>query len=315
MNPRLRAPLAAAAALLIGGNLAAGGPAAVLDVWAYLFPYLWLFLFFEAARRRRRLLDDEAFLLGAAAGLVQGGLLAKGLQDGIFFLGIDWVGAALTAFDWGLVAVVALHVADARRPRPTEEPAETGLPELAALAFLPGAALVGYLADAFSGRPRFERALGPAWVLSDLLFAAAAALLARRVLARSESEEAPPRDRGLWILGAAAGWLPGAQLAARLGGEWLSPMSVVLLAGWTAAYGAWFAGLWRGRGLFADEPRRAVSPILAAAAWRLAGAVFLVATVGPMIGDPRSAAVYTFLVDLPVRLLFLSAFFRGRLAV
>lgn len=318
MNRRLRAPLAAVLALLIGGDLAAFGPAALFDVWRFLFPYLWLFLLLEALRRRRRLLDDEAFLLGAAVGLVHGGILTKSLQDGIFFLGINWVGAALSAFDWGLVTVVALHVVEARFPRSAQEDElgpGAGAAELVALVFLPAAAFAVYLVGAYGGRPRFERMLGPAWLLADILFAAAAGLLARRALARAQADDAPPRDRGLWALAALAGWLPGAQLAARLGGEWPSPLSLTLLGAWTAGFGAWFWGLWLSRGRFDVVPRRAVAPALAVAAWRLGGAILLLAVIGSVQSDGRAAAAFTFLVDLPVRLIFLSIFFRFRLDV
>jgi hypothetical protein len=277
-----------------------------------------MFLAFEAVRRRRRLLDDEAFLLGAAVGLVNGGVFAKDLQDGLFFLGVNWLAAAMAAFDWGLIAVVALHLADAWRPRPAHAPEVEPDPlraELLALIFLPAGALVGYLIDCWNGRPRFERMLGPAWFLADLLFAAAAYLLVRRALARSEEEDPAPRDRGLWLLCAVAGWLPGAQLSARVGGEWPSVMSMTLLLFWTAGYGAWFWSLWIRRGIFDAEPRRMATPALSLGAWRLAGALLLLMILGPMIEDGRSAAAFTFLVDLPVRLLFISIFFRYRLAV
>lgn len=318
MNERLRAPLAAALALLIGGDLAARGPGALFDVWRFLFPYLWMFLAFEALRRHRRLLDDEAFLLGAAVGLLNGGILAKDLQDGLFFLGVNWLGAAMAAFDWGMIAVIALHCADAWRPRPDRygDPGPGGATtELIALVFLPAGALAGYLVDCFTGRLRYERMLGPAWMIADILFAAAAYWLYRRLLARADEEDPAPRDRGLWLLCAVAAWLPGAQLSARLGGEWPSAVSIMFLLFWTAGFGFWFAGLWRRRGLFDVEPRRAATPALSVAAWRLAGAVLLVLVLGSTLVDGRSAAAFTFLVDLPVRLLFVSIFFRYRLAV
>lgn len=315
MNERLRAPLAAAVALLIGGDLAAYGPGVLLDLWRWLFPYLWLFLALEAFARRRRLRDDEAVCLGAAVGLVAGGILNKTLQDGVFFLGVNWLGAALAAFDWGLVAVVSLHALDALRARP--EDAEEGTPtaELVALVFLPAAALAAYLGECWTGRLRYERMLGPAWLLADCLFAAAAAALARRAFRRAGADEPPPRDRFLWALAALAGWIPGAQLAARLGGQWPSPFSVMCLLAWTAGFGGWFYGLWRHRGRFDPEPRRADRSVLGLAGWRLAGAVFLLLAFGPALEDARSIAGFTFLVDLPVRLLFLAAFFRGRLKV
>ena len=316
MKERLRAPLAAAVAVLIGGDLAARGPEGLLDLWRFLFPYLWLFLAFEAARRRRRLLDAEAFLLGAAMGLAHDGIYAKTLQDGIFFLGVNGLSALAAAFDWGMVTVVALHVADALSPRPAEEEAPGSGPlALAALVFLPAAALALYLYDALIGRTRFERMLGPAWLLADLLFAAAAAALVRRAAIRSETDEPEERDAWLWALAAFCGWLPGAQLFARAGGEWPSPLSVLCVAGWTAAFGAWLWRLWRERGHAAGEPRRAVRPILALAAWRLLGAALVCLILGPMESDGRAAAAFGFFVDLPTRLIFLSIFFSSRLAI
>jgi hypothetical protein len=318
VKERYRAPLAAAVAFLIGGDLAARGPAGLLDLWGFLFPYAWLFLAFEAARRRRRLLDAEAFILGAAVGLIHDGIYAKTLQDGIFFLGVDWLSSVAAAFDWGMVTVVALHVADAFFPRPADETppsGASGVVELSAIVFLPAAALALYLFDAIVGRTRFQRMLGPAWLLADILFAAAAAALIRRAAVRSEADEPEERDAWLWALAAFCGWLPGAQLFARAGGEWPSLLSAAYVAAWTAGFGAWIWRLWRERGHAAWEPRRAVRPILAVAAWRLAGAALIVLVLGPMENDSRSAAAFGFLVDLPARLVFLSLFFSSRLAV
>jgi hypothetical protein len=318
VKERLRAPLAAAVAFLIGGDLAVRGPGALLDPWRFLFPYLWLFLAFEAARRRRRLLDAEAFLIGAAIGLVSDGIIAKTLQDGIFFLGVNWLSALAAAFDWGMVTVVALHVADAYHPRLEDESPSSGsssLLELVALVFIPAAAVVMYLFDAWVGRTRFERMLGPAWLLADLMFAGAAAALLRRAAVRSETDEPEERDAWLWALAALCGWLPGAQLFARAGGEWPNLLSAMYVTAWTAVFGAWMWRLWRERGHAAWEPRRAARPILALAAWRLVGAALICLFLGPMESDGRSASAFGFLVDLPTRLVFLSLFFSSRLAV
>lgn len=318
MKERLRAPLAAAVAFLIGGALMAGGLSGLLDPWRFLFPYLWLFLAFEAARRRRRLLDAEAFLIGAAVGLLADGAVAKTLQDGLYLLDIDWMGALASIFDWGMIAVVSLHVADACLPRPEPEPSSSessGLLELVALVFIPAAALTMYLFDAEVGRTRFQRMLGPAWLLADLLFAAAAAALVWRAAVRSEAEEPEERDGWMWALAALCGWLPGAQLSARAGGEWPNLLSGMYIAAWTAGFGAWMWRLWRERGHAAREPKRAVRSILALAAWRVVGAAILCLVFGPVDSDPRSAAAFGFLVDLPSRLVFLTIFFSSRLAV
>lgn len=318
MKERLRAPLAAAVAILVGGGLAAGGPAGLLDPWRFLFPYLWLFLAFEAARRRRRLLDAEAFLLGAAVGLLNDGALSKVLQDGVSFLGVDWLAALAAAFDWGMVTVVALHVADYFSPRSEAEspPSESfGVLGLTALVFLPASALVLYLFDAWVGRTRFQRMLGPTWLLADLLFAAAAAALIRRAAVRAEADAPGERDRWLWALAALCGWLPGAQLFARVGGAGPNLLSSIYVAAWTAGFGAWMWRLWRERGHAGWEPKRAVRPILILAAWRLLGAALLWLVLGPPETDPRGPAAFGFLIDLPTRLVFLSIFFSSRLAV
>ena len=317
MRERLRAPLAAAVAFLIGGELLASGPWGLLDPWRFLFPYLWLFLAFEAARRRRRLLDAEAFLLGAAVGLVSEGILGKTLQDGISFLGVDWFGSLASIFDWGMIAVVSLHVVDAFRPRLEDESSSesSGLLELVALVFIPAAALVMYLFDAWVGRTRFQRMLGPTWLLADLLFAAAAWALVRRAAVRSESAEPEERDVWLWALAIFCGWLPGAQLFARAGGQWPSLLSAMYAAAWTAGFGAWMWRLWRERGHASWEPKHASRAILALAAWRLLGALIVYLVLGPVVDEPRSAAAFGFLVDLPTRLIFLTIFFSSCLAV
>jgi hypothetical protein len=312
---RLRAPLAAGLALLIGGDLAVRGPAALLDGWRFLFPYLWLFLAFEALNRRRRLGDAEAFLIGAAVGLVHDGMLVKQLQDGVRMLGVDWLAAAVAVFDWGMITVVALHAADAILPRPEGEDAPEGLPEKAVLAAVAAGALAVYLYDGWTGSVRVERMLGDAWLSADLLFAGAAALLVRRALARAAAEEPPERDAWLWWLGGFCAWLPGAQFLARLAGDWPGPLSILLVGGWAAAVAALARILWRERGHVDLAPRRASRPILALAAWRLLGAVLLLLTLGPFTVDARTALVYLYIVGLPTRLAFCAVFFSSRLKV
>lgn len=318
MLQRWRAPLAAAVALMIGGDVAARGVGAFLDVWRFLFPYLWLFLLIERVRRARRVDDDEAFLLGAATGLLHGGLVLKTLQDGALPLGIDWLAALTSAFDWGLVTVLALHALDWRLPRPPE-PAGPGalldLLELAALVFIPAGLLAAFLGDMYTGRSRVDLALGPTWLLADLLFALMSWALYSRALARARSDEPLPREPVVWGAAALCAWIPGAQLAVRLGGARINPLSLTLISLWTAGFALWFAGLWRRRGVFAAAPRRALAPVLSLAAWRLAGAVLLAAVVGSMDADPRAGAAFTILVDLPVRLGFVGIFFVQRVAV
>ncbi len=316
MIQRLRAPLASLLALWLCGDVAAYGWPALWDLRRWAFPWLPLFLACEWLRRRRRLLDDEAFLLGAAAALLDQGAVAKTLQDGLFFLGINWLGALSAAFDGGLVAVLALHVLDARVPA-APPPPDRGADalELSAFGLAAAGAGVGWIVDAVTGRSRFERMLGPAWLLADLLFLGAAAALARRAWSRAGEDEPAPRDRGLWALIAFGAWLPPAQLVARLGGEWLSPLSTLYLLAWTAAFAGWTRMLWRERGHIDARPRRAFKPVLFLAAWRFAAPAALAVLMGSAAADPRVVPAYAFLVDLPVRLAFFSLFFGARLAV
>ena len=317
MNERLRAPLCAAVALLIGGDLAARGASALADPGRFLCPYLWLFLAFEALRRRRRLLDEEAFLLGAAAGLLWDGVFAKSLHDGTSLLDGNWLAAALACLDWGLLTVVSLHVVDAVRRRPSETSSKDapGFPEAAALALISAAAAARYVYDAAAGRSRFSLMLGPAWPIADLLFAAAAAALARRALSRARADAPPARERGLRALAAFGAWLPGARLAARAGGADFTPVSLLLIAAWTAALGAWLWRLWKARADEGAPPRRAARSILALAAWRAAAGAALWLWFGPAQDGGGGAGAFEAFVDLPTRLVFLSVFFTSRLEI
>lgn len=314
MRERLRPALAAALALLVGGDLAARGAWEALDLWRYLFPYLWLFLAFEALRSRRRLLDAEAFLLGAAVGLLHDGVYAKSLQEGASLLGIDWLGSLCAAFDWGMVAVLSLHAADALLPREETERA-LKLSELCGLVFLPAIALCGYFLRTFTGRYRYERMIGDTWLAADALFLIAAVLLYRRVLARAAEDEPGERDRGLWPLAAFCVWLPGAQGLGRLAEFWPLPFVLSLACAWGAAVSWWVWRLWAERG-HADSPtRRAAPALLAAAGWRLAGALLVLLVWGAGADDPRSTFAFSLLVELPTRLVFAYVFLTSRVEV
>ncbi len=315
MTERLRAPLAAAIALLIGGDLAVRGAGGLLDPWRFLFPYLWLFLAFEVARRRRRLLDTEAFLIGAAVGLAHDGIFVKQLQDGVRLLGVDWLASVTAAFDWGMIAVLSLHAADALLPRRDDGPPAPDGPERLLLAAIAAAALAVYAFDGWVGTLRYQRMLSGVWPLSDALFAVAAWALARRAFARADAGEPPDRDAWLWWLCGFCAWLPPAQLLARLAGDWPGPRSWVLLGAWTAVFGFLARLLWRERAFVDPEPRRASRPLLAAAVWRLLGAVALLLVFGPFSLDARTGLAFTLLVGLPTRLAFCAVFFSSRLKV
>jgi len=273
-----------------------------------------LFLSFEMLRTRRRLHDLEAFLIGAAVGLFHDGIYAKSLQEGASFLGVDWLGAVCAAFDWGMVAVLALHAARVLLPR-DETQRTLKMPELAGLVFLPGLALCGYLIKTLSGRYRFERMIGDTWLLADLLFLIAAGLLVRRALARGAAEEPGERDRAVWLLAAFCVWLPGAQALGRLAEFAPWPFVLSLVAAWAAAvgWGAW--RLWVERGHADTTPRRASTLMLGAAGWRLAGAMLVLLLWGTGEADPRASFAFSLFVELPTRLVFAYAFLTSRVEV
>ena len=314
MRERLRPLLAAAVALLIGGDLAARGLWEALDFWRWLFPYLWLFLAFEALRARRRILDAEAFLLGAAVGLFHDGVYVKILQEGASFLGIDWLGTVCTAFDWGMIVVLALHAANALLPREELEH-RLKMPELAALVFLPGLALCGYLLKTVSGRYRFERMIGDTWLLADILFLLAAGLLVRRVLARAAADEPEERERPVWLLAAFCVWLPGAQGLGRLAEFWPWPFILTLVVAWAATAAAVAHSLWKERNLVDETVVTRSKLMLGAAAWRVAGALLILMIWGPGSEDPRSTFAFSLLVELPSLLVFYYAFLTTRVEI
>jgi len=314
MKERLRPVLAALLALLIGGDLAASGFSGLFDVWRFIFPYLWLFLVFEVLRSRRRLLDTEAFLIGAAVGLLHDGVYAKILQDGAFFLGLNWLGSLCAAFDWGLTAVCALHVADALWPREELE-RPLGVVELAGLVVPVAMALCGYLINTVFNRYRFERMLGSTWLIADILFAVAAGLLFKRAFSRAFADDIPDREGWIYALTAFCAWLPGAQGLARLSRDESGLFTLCLVVVWGVVVGGAVWRFWRRRGFIEPSPRRASRPILGVAVWRLAGAILLLFFLGPFEVDGRMALAYSLLVEMPSRLVFSWIFLSSRLRV
>lgn len=314
MKERLRPALAALLALLIGGDLAARGFWESLDVWRYLFPYLWMFLAFEALRARRSLRDFEAFLVGAAVGLFHDGVYAKVLQEGASFLGIDWLGSVCAAFDWGIITVLSLHAAGALLPREETEH-RLKLPELAGLVILPGLAFCGYLIKTISGRYRFERMIGETWLAADILFLIAAVLLIRHALARADEEGTAERGRGFWFLAAFCVWLPGAQALGRFAQLWPWPFVLSLVVGWTVAvgWGGWL--IWKERAIADRATRRVSRLMLGAAGWRAAAAVLILLLWAPGEVDARASFVFSVLVEMPTRLVFAYAFLTSRVEV
>lgn len=313
MTERLRAPLAALSALLIGGELAARGSAALTDVGGFLFPYLWLFLLFELLRARRRLGDSEAFLVGAAVGLLRDGVYAKALQEGALPFGLDALGAVFAVFDWGMIAVLALHAVDALLPR-VEESHDLRPEAATAGAIVAGAATV-YVLMTLTGRYRYERMIGSFWLLDDLIFIGVAAVLMRRAWGRAAHEEPLERDGWLWALGALCAWLPGMQIIYRAAAGEPGFFAVFFMIIWTVLAGGAMFRLWGDRTYVDTTPRRVSRAALGLAVWRFAACVILLAVYGPATENLRAVGPYQVFVDLPTRAAFCWLFFSGRLTV
>lgn len=311
-----RALAAAALALLISGDAARLGWDAA-GLWHFVFPYLWLFVLLEGMRARRRMSDGKVFLAGASMAMLYGGVYAKDLQHGFHPLGIDWLGALGAAFDGGMTAVLALHVADRLRPRGDDEPAEMGMLAIVFLVFGLGAAAAVYGVKTAFNFYRADRMLGPTWLAADMLFAGAAWALARRAWSRAESEEEAGREPWVWGLAAFAVWLPGARIIARacLAVELPGVLLYFFVGAWTLGAAGLFWRLWIERGHGDLFPVSGSRPASAAAAWRAAGALLLVAALGSDLNDARAAGIFSAAIDWPSRALFAWAFLTSRLKV
>lgn len=311
-----RALAAAALALLISGDVARLGWGAV-GLWHLTFPYIWLFLMLEAARAWRRVGDGEVFLAGAAMAMLYGGVYAKDLQYGLHPFGVDWLGVLGSAFDGGMTSVLALHVAARIRPRPDAEPVEAGVLARVFLVFVFGAAAAVYGVKTSLDFYRADRMLGPTWLAADILFAGAAWFLARRAWRRSEEDAQAGREPGLWALAAFAVWLPGARIIARacLAVGLPDVLAYFFVGAWSAGAGWLFWRLWRERAYADPAAVRGSRPASAAAVWRAAGALLLVAWLGSDLNDVSAAGIFSAAIDWPSRSLFAWAFLTSRLEV
>lgn len=319
-----RAFAAAALALLIGGDSVRLGWDAI-GLWHFLFPYLWLFVLLETARAKGRVEDGEVFLAGAAMAMLYGGVYAKDLQHGLHPFGIDWPGSVCAAFDGGMTTVLALHVAERAFPRAaavSEDSAEPGGPvpqvlTLAFLAFVAGTGAAVYGVKTAFNFYRADRMLGPTWLVSDILFLATAAVLARRAWRDVTEGEAAQRPSWVWLLAGFAVWLPGASLTGRacLAAGLPSVLMYFFVGAWTAA--SWGLGwrLWRERGHAETAPQSGARPAMTAALWRAGGALMLIAMLGYDLNAERTAGLFSVLIDWPSRALFAWAFLTSRLKV
>jgi len=314
----VRALLASVLALLISGDTARLGWEAVRP-WHFVFPYLWLFILIQTTRARRRTEDGVVFLAGAAMAMLYGGVYAKDLQHGSHPFGVDLLGSFCAAFDGGMTTVLALHIAERLRPRREEFQAEMGLLAMVFLVFGLGTAAAIYGVKTAFNFYRADRLLGSTWLLADLLFAAAAWKLASRARVRSESEDEIDggREPWVWALAAFAVWLPGARLVARACAATELPgvLLYFFVGAWTLGAAGLFWRLWTERGHAELEPVSGSRPALAAAAWRAAGALLLVVTLGSELSDARAAGIFASAIDLPTRALFAWAFLTSRLKI
>lgn len=311
-----RALGAAALALLISGDVVRLGWDAV-GPWHLVFPYLWLFLLLEASRARRRIEDGEVFLAGAAMAMLYGGVYAKDLQYGPHPFGVDWLGTLCALFDGGMTAVLAYHAADRLRPRGDGEPAEMGMLTIIFLVFSLGAAAAVYGVKTALNFYRADRMLGDSWLVADVVFAAAAWVLARRAWTRTEEDAERGREPWVWGLAAFAVWLPGARLIARacMAVELPGVLLYFFVGSWTASAAWLFWRLWKERGHFEPSVVSGSRPALASALWRAGGAVILALWLGADLNDSSAAGLFSALIDWPTRALFAWAFLTSRLKV
>ncbi|MEK7234528.1 MAG: hypothetical protein AAB268_11980 [Elusimicrobiota bacterium] len=321
---RVRALAAAALALLISGDVARLGWDAV-GLWHFVFPYLWLFVLLEASRARRRIEDGQVFLAGAAMAMLYDGVYAKNLQYGLHPLGIDWLGAISAAFDRGMTTVLSLQIAVRLVPRPMETGGEAPSPygpsapllTLVFLVFVLGVAASVYGVKTALNFYRADRRLGPSWLVADVLFAGAAWALARRAWSRSEEGAESGREPWVWGLTAFVVWLPGARMIALacMAAELPGVLLYFFVGAWTLGAAGIFWRLWSERGHCDILPVAGSRPASAAAVWRAAGTLLLVAVLGADLNDARAAGIFSAAIDWPSRALFAWAFLTSRLKV
>ena len=215
-----------------------------------------------------------------------------------------------------MLAVIAAHLVARRRPRRDgeEDPGFLAmLPGGSVLLFLGFCMALVYLVKTWFGHYIVERALGPTWLLTDILFCWLAWFIGRHALKADAAEPA----RWMYLLCAFAVAAPGAQALFTWADRfvWPGPFTFLMVSSWLAVCGWGYWRLWRWRGLVAEEPVKDSSLILYAAAWRVAGSVAIVLAYHPAIFDERAAEAYSLLIDLPSRALFSYAFLTARLDV
>lgn len=305
--------LAVALALLplLSGAAVTRGWAVFVDPASLLFPCLWFILLLENRVSSGRLSDGRAFILGSGFSFFYEGLWTKRMQDPAALSGLDWAAVLGGPLEWGMLAVLLLHVLRVVVPRfpgePDRRPSWTG-PLLVSIGA--GAGLV-YAWKSVFGHYRAEHCLGPMWLLDDVALAAAGVCLWR---GRGRDRDAPIAARPLWIWSVAAAglFLLGSGLVAQFCAAWGMARGPALAAQvfWLVVLGVF---LWAARRepFGAAESVACSRPILVAAAVRVGGTLLLLGLFGSH-DDPRMAFWSGLLCDWPSKLLFYYAFLTTR---
>jgi len=279
-----------------------------------LFPYLWLYLLIETQLGRRRLNGGQVFLLGGCFSFLYDGLFTKSMQDGAALSGLNWAAVLGGPVEWGMIAVLWFHCLESFLPRNRQ-----GAPlwRVVFLSVIAAGAAVIFLWKTLMRHYRVEYMLGPMWFLDDAALAAAAAWL-WSVFRRSLRQDGGDYVNPPWVW-AAVGvglWLSGSRIVAQAcDGLSLSPaphLAAQLV--WMGALAAAFRVLWRDRHAGSAEPLPRGRLALAAAGWRVAGALLWLAFFGAG-DDPRLGFWSVLLFDLPSQGLFTYAFLTSRLEV
>jgi hypothetical protein len=307
--------LAAAVALgpLLSGLVLSRGLGVLAEWRTLVFPFLWLHLFIESRVRRRALNDGQVFLLGAAFSFVYDGLLTKRMQDGFSVSGLNWVAVLGGPLEWGLTVVVWQHCLQALLRRDEEPTVSLGGRVL--LAVIPVLVAAVYLWKSVFGHFRVEHFLGPMWLIDDLLLAGGACWM-WRLYRRSLDGPSYHNPAWVWVFVGLGLWFRGSGLLAEVCLGWSAPAVLVYTTEtfWLAALGIFLWVTWRDRRLVSDDPVRRSRPVLAAAAFRIAGALLLLKLFGA-VDDPRMAFWSGLVCDWPSKMLFYYAFLTSRVEV
>lgn len=297
-------------ALFLNGEVLSRGFWAFGDFGTILFPYLWFYLIVESLSARSRLKDIQLFLLGGAFSFLYDGLFTKRMQDGLSLVGLDWFAILGGPFEWGMIAVVWFHCLDAVFPR--KEAAGKGFLRTAVITAISLGAIAGYLWKTTYGHYRVQNMLGPLWFLDDIVLACAAWGM-WRLSQKSFSEKSQGRPLWLWGLAGAGLWLLGFSLLAQVFSGYSPKAAYAIQIVWLGGIAYFLRSVWQCR-CFDDKVVRLSRPVLAAAAFRVAGTLLLLLLFGSG-WDVRTAFWSGILCRGPSLMLFYGAFLTSKLEV